>query len=534
MPSYSNLLSRVNSPWIQEHIGAEALRVLTALEDSTETTKSLKEIFNSIIGPYELIANKKIRDSFFEFLKPEEVASIAKFLDLKGRPEVVLNDINLKRGSVQFNKICDFFQIPHEPVEEKNETIEVNSVVPTYSVFSHQQKAINSVIAQLEKGGKRVLLHMPTGAGKTRMAMHVICNHLLTHTNSIVIWLANSEELCQQASEEFVKAWSSLGNRGIDIYRFWGKKDLVLKNIKEGLFVGGYAKLYTLAKSKNNLVQIAGLGDKTSLLVIDEAHQSIAETYSLIIKALSSRKIDMPILGLSATPGRTWNDPAKDKKLANFFNRKKVTLQVEGFPNPIDFLIKENYLAQPIYKMIKSQDTRLTEIEIKKLAGELDVPSYILKKLASNEIRTVSIIREIQNLNKKHKRTIVFATTVEHAKLINAILNHKNILSTCVTAESSENQRRDAINWFKDSAPSSKVIINFGVLTTGFDAPRTSAVLIARPTKSLVLYSQMVGRAIRGVKAGGNKTAEIVTVVDTALTGFGDLISAFNNWEDVW
>lgn len=78
------------------------------------------------------------------------------------------------------------------------------------------------------------------------------------------------------------------------------------------------------------------------------------------------------------------------------------------------------------------------------------------------------------------------------------------------------------------------VLCNYGVLTTGFDAPATSAVLIARPTKSLVLYSQMVGRGIRGPLAGGNSDAEIVTVVDNNLPGFGSVASAFTNWEDVW
>jgi superfamily II DNA or RNA helicase len=72
------------------------------------------------------------------------------------------------------------------------------------------------------------------------------------------------------------------------------------------------------------------------------------------------------------------------------------------------------------------------------------------------------------------------------------------------------------------------------VLTTGFDAPRTSAAVIARPTKSLVLYSQMVGRAIRGVRAGGNETAVIVTVVDQGLPGFNSVADAFTNWEDIW
>jgi hypothetical protein len=57
---------------------------------------------------------------------------------------------------------------------------------------------------------------------------------------------------------------------------------------------------------------------------------------------------------------------------------------------------------------------------------------------------------------------------------------------------------------------------------------------LARPTKSLVLFSQMIGRATRGPRAGGNAEAQIVTVVDTALPGFGRISDAFQNWEDVW
>jgi len=65
-------------------------------------------------------------------------------------------------------------------------------------------------------------------------------------------------------------------------------------------------------------------------------------------------------------------------------------------------------------------------------------------------------------------------------------------------------------------------------------APHTSAAVIAGPTKSLVRYSQMIGRAIRGKKASGNETAEIVTVVDYNLPGFSSVADAFNNWEDIW
>ena len=103
-----------------------------------------------------------------------------------------------------------------------------------------------------------------------------------------------------------------------------------------------------------------------------------------------------------------------------------------------------------------------------------------------------------------------------------------------ITGDTPKLERESLIQGFKDDCSQTKILCNYGVLTTGFDAPKISATVIARPTKSLVLYSQMVGRAIRGVKAGGNATAEIVTVVDSQLPGFGSVASAFHNWEDVW
>jgi superfamily II DNA or RNA helicase len=242
----------------------------------------------------------------------------------------------------------------------------------------------------------------------------------------------------------------------------------------------------------------------------------------------------MPVLGLTATPGRTWNDPEKDLQLANFFDRKKVTLQVNGYHDPVEFLVSQGFLAAPTYRQIELSSETLTAYEIAQMAGDLDIPEHVLKKLAADERRSVKILREIEELYSRHPRTIVFATTVTHAQMLTAVLTAKGVNVRCVTGATSVANRADAIAWFKSYAGEPRVIINYGVLTTGFDAPQTSAALIARPTKSLVLYSQMVGRAIRGPRAGGNAEAEIVTIVDTDLPGFGDLATAFSNWEDVW
>ena len=90
------------------------------------------------------------------------------------------------------------------------------------------------------------------------------------------------------------------------------------------------------------------------------------------------------------------------------------------------------------------------------------------------------------------------------------------------------------ISKFKGNLQGTQILCNFGVLTMGFDAPGTSCVIIGRPTKSVVLYSQMVGRALRGSSVGGNDEADIVTVVDTSLEGFGSVAAGFNYWDKKW
>jgi len=162
------------------------------------------------------------------------------------------------------------------------------------------------------------------------------------------------------------------------------------------------------------------------------------------------------------------------------------------------------------------------------------VPEAVLRRLAEDEVRNVSIVREVQDLMRRHRRTLVFAATVEHALLLATVLSALGVAAKSVSGSTPTAERSRTIAWYKDPAPEHRVLTNFGVLTTGFDAPATSAAVIARPTKSLVLFSQMVGRATRGRRAGGNAEAEVVTVVDTSLPGFGDLAQAFTNWEDVW
>jgi len=532
MIEYRDLISRADTSWLQEQVGEMAVRVMQAFDEKGVNAQNLRKIFLSLVSPYDLIADQSRRGSLFEFMRREEAAALSQSLGLLGDPYQALSSLQINRGSDKFELCCAFFGLAPELRVTKVESPEVESVSASYALFEHQRTAVDSVQQQLIKKPNRVVLHMPTGAGKTRMAMHVVCQHLHKNPKTVVVWLANSEELCDQAAEEFIKAWSYLGNRNINLYRYWGSRSLNFSTLTDGFFVGGFAKLYSLAKRQ--VTELAALGDRTSLIVVDEAHKVIAPTYEAIIEGISARKFSMPLLGLTATPGRTWNEPDADKQLAEFFQKKKVILQVQGFKDPVEYLVQSGYLANPQFRRLQYASGHLTAYELKNLAEDLDVPASILKKLADDERRSVLIIRELESMLERHNRIIVFATTVSHAEMLTAVLSIRGHNVKCITGETPSVQRAESIDWFKAVNNDRKIVVNFGVLTTGFDAPRTSAALIARPTKSLVLYSQMVGRAIRGKKSGGNENAEIVTVVDTALPGFGNLNLAFTNWEDVW
>jgi superfamily II DNA or RNA helicase len=139
-------------------------------------------------------------------------------------------------------------------------------------------------------------------------------------------------------------------------------------------------------------------------------------------------------------------------------------------------------------------------------------------------------------VSQGHHRIIVFANNVRHSNILQAYMSLRTELRCAsITADTPSEQRKHWLDMFRDTEDKEPcVLFNYGVLTTGFDAPLTSAAVISRPTKSLVLYSQMVGRVIRGTRVGGTPEAEIWTVVDQNLPGFRDLSEAFNNWNDVW
>ena len=324
-----------------------------------------------------------------------------------------------------------------------------------------------------------------------------------------------------------------MGDRAVTLKRFWGSHQLDLDGFRDGIMIAGLPKLIRLAERE--FTRIGELGTRTSLVILDEAHQAVAPQYKHVLEALLAHHSNSGFVGLSATPGRTWNDVAADEELAVFFTRRKVSLEIPGFTNPVDYLVQKGYLAKANFTSLLYQPGfRLTENDLQKLRASLDVPDSILERLADDEKRNLAIITKIEELAKRHQRIIVFASSVSHSHLISNVLRARGHDASAITTKTGPQERAKNIEAFKSQKPGCVILCNYGVLTTGFDAPQTSCAVIARPTKSLVLYSQMVGRAIRGPEAGGNSQADIVTVVDQQLPGFGGVADAFANWEDIW
>jgi superfamily II DNA or RNA helicase len=483
----------------------------------------------------ELLTDRFAREMIVDLLRPDEAHNLAVDLGAQA-PEnsyVFLKTISFTRSANRI-KLYSFFGVSEPAIDVAEPEPAIETIEPGYALFSHQVEALSRARHLLRNSPHRLLLHMPTGAGKTRTAMNLVSEFLRQNADGLVIWLAHSEELCSQASDEFVRAWTNIGNLPINLHRFWSGHELDLSTVRSGILIAGLPKL--VARGKSNPVVLTQLAVRKPFVVLDEAHQAVAPTYQLLLSVLVEGNEGSSLLGLSATPGRTWNDINADAALASVFARHKVGLRIPGFTNPVSYLMSEGYLAHVTFRRLMSNARiDLTDAERAAIEDALEIPTSVLDNLGLSEQRNLQIIAEVESLCKRHTRIILFAASVEQSDLLATVLRGRGVAAQSVTSRQQLSQRRAVIDDFKQStSPEPFVLCNYGILTTGFDAPRTSAALVARPTLSLVLYSQMIGRAIRGVKVGGNAEAEIVTVIDTALPGFASVESAFANWEDVW
>lgn len=532
MITFEDLLQRASDQLLQQMVGRNVVRLLAGIDSALARPEKLCEIAVGLQTPAQMLFDNELRGELLLLLPPSSAQALADQLNLGGEPYEALRKMKVRRGTTRAAALLDFFSVG-EPDSGRVIPPSHDVVEPTRPLFAHQRLAARRVLTSLEQDPNRVMLHMPTGSGKTRTAMSVICDVLNRDEHKLVVWLAHSEELCEQAVEEFERAWTNRGNRSVGIQRWWGPHSLQQPLVRDGIIVAGLSKMY--ASARRSVAEIGSIAGHVGLVVMDEAHQAVAPTYQLILELLAESGRPTPLLGLTATPGRTWNDIDEDRRLAEFFFRRKVALEVEGYESPVRYLIDEGYLADTEFVQLKyTAGSQLSPDELRELEDALDVPQNIINALAADEQRNMLILSRAESMCHRHNRLIIFAATKDHAVVLATVLRARGYWAYAVTGETPSAERARIISAFKMASDEVRVIVNYGVLTTGFDAPQTSAAIIARPTMSLVLFSQMVGRATRGYRAGGNKRAEVATVVDTTLPGFCNMADAFENWEDVW
>jgi superfamily II DNA or RNA helicase len=532
--SVGSLLQAAADEALLQFVNPQVRDLLAAADPSALQGRRLRDLIGALWTWPELLRDSSQRSRLISLLPAAKARQLAGLLGVPDEPDVVKNldtaDLSTRKAQQILTR---FFGVTEASSQSAVPAPGGAIAAASHGLFPYQRVVVHDLITCLDEPPRRVVLHLPTGAGKTRVAMNVVAEHLRTCDPGVVLWLAYSRELLEQAAASFESAWRSLGNRDVRIMRYWGDADTDLAEVTDGLVVAGLGKLDALAGRDYQV--IARLADRTALTVMDEAHQSIARTYRQLLELFATKRRDAALLGLTATPGRTWADIDQDAELAAFYSHRKVTLRPEGYDNPVTFLIDQGYLARPEFISLNIEaGLTLSDADLRALSSSLDIPSDLLRRLAEDQRRSLRILEAIERLFERHRRIIVFATTVEHARLLAAVLRSRGHAAEAITAGTPWADRESAIQRYRMNTATPMALCNYGVLTTGFDAPSTSAAVIARPTRSLVLYSQMVGRAIRGPKAGGNERAEIVTVIDLELPGFGEVAEAFANWEDVW
>ncbi len=373
----------------------------------------------------------------------------------------------------------------------------------------------------------RAMVSLPTGAGKTRVAVESL--HRWAHDQLlegereqvVIVWLAHTEELCEQAVASFEDVWNAhpAGSSPLLMARFWGdfRHRLDRQEVIDRL--QAEAPVLVLVSTPQSFVdeELRGWPDP-HVLVIDEAHRAAAPTYRRIIERHGDQAA---LIGLTATPYRREfdrRDPQAGTEALRELFRNLIVAQSLGreAPERLDRLQKMGVLAIPVSRTVRTGIT----LPVGKPPDESDGEQLILnfdqelQKQADQTKRRRIVIGELLKILEEYPgaRVLYFGPSVLDAELVAFMLRYKGRRAAAVSGGTSTAARRALIADFR--AGRIDVLCNCEVLTTGFDAPTVTHVVMARPTISQVLYEQMVGRGLRGPEFGGTEYCHIIDFED--------------------
>lgn len=401
--------------------------------------------------------------------------------------------------------------------------INVSKSEKTLIPYKHQEEAFYNLQKQIIKSNKNLfsgLLVLPTGGGKTFTTAWWLSINFLDKGKK-VLWVAHRHELLDQAKNSFKSlAYKNIfENKDSFNYRIISgihDKPINIKSTDDIIIASkdslnaGFVHLYKNWINKNT--------DEV-FLVIDEAHHATAKTYRKLINNLKNSVSNFKLLGLTATPTRT---AESEKGLL-----KKVFTDDIVYKIDLKTLIRLGILSEPIFEEVQTGQSfieDLTEDDIERL-NTFDINSIgekIAETIAKNRERNFSIVERYIKNKDRYKQTLVFALNVDNAIALNALFREKGIKSDYVISNVKDaitgvttnftKENKEKIQKFRDGKL--EMLINVNILTEGTDVPNVQSVFLTRPTISTILMTQMIGRGLRGEKAGGTKEAYIVSFVD--------------------
>jgi len=391
-------------------------------------------------------------------------------------------------------------------------------------LHAYQKNIKDQIRAALIEPGSRVMVQMPTGSGKTYTALEAVIDQLREpFYNNFIVWIVNTNELAEQALQSFKSLWEIKGDREIDCFRLW---NIFIPKFEDypngGVVFASYALMASILKKKEdkNHRQIVYLADFTNYLIVDEAHGAVADTYNECIHTFIKDQ-KTKLLGLTATPDR--EDDTVENELSRLFDKKLIYIKDSDnhkINDPISYLQCHGYLAKVNIKTLESNVICVGNTE-----------DQILKALAIDSQRNQLILTQIQTAVDDGDQTLVFACTKDHVIALFILCKKAGINVSFITGDVSQTERLSILEDFKSKKIN--VLINLEILSTGIDIPALNRLIVTRPVKSAILYSQMVGRALRGHKNGGNKYNTIVNVLDN-LDYFPDISLLYNSFSAAW
>ncbi|VEG47494.1 Type III restriction enzyme [Mycolicibacterium chitae] len=399
--------------------------------------------------------------------------------------------------------------------------LEVEPCVKLPTLVDFQIELFEKLVNVLDgpEDANRAILTLPTGAGKTRTAVEALLKWRQTREDRPrILWIAHSDELCEQAVQAIREVWFDLGHGNypfretLTIGRLWANKNAVPSEC--GVVVSSVQKLHargTLARD-----QLENLQDSLGVVVIDEAHRALAPSYGDVLNALGfnfrQKRARSALIGLTATPRRTSED--ETRRLRRRFHNNILNAPSLG-ADPLQTLRGRGVLARIEEESLDYDADRIELSTTRAYADHYevfdDVHPEVLTKLGEEHRRNRRLIERLMKLDPAWP-VLVFACSVQHAQALSSLLRRRGRSSGCVLGTTRPATRRAIIERFRNNELS--VLCNYGVLTTGFDAPSVRCVVVARPTTSNVLYEQMVGRGMRGPAFGGTEKCLIIDVED--------------------